>query len=429
MLRAFLASLVAMMLLLVVGSTTTTVLAGDGQKANKRIATLKSTDANTSSGIAKTFVKMGKKLVQEFQVIGTDLQPNVGYKLVVDGINIETKNSDKQGMIEFSYSSKVVTDNLDEIKPLPKAIGLVKAIKNVAIYQEDNIILKGEFASSLDDGISPNFVVPDVTVETGKTVQIVVKVTDPQGAPVTLSVKCDKGNFVTVSGLTLNIAPQTSDVGQSVCTVTATNDSNLFSTDSFVVTVVASNRPPMLATIADQRVRVGDTLRVMVQATDPDGDQLRFAAPNAPVSLTNIGSDPKGSALLTFTPTSPDQGGRVTVQAIDTKGAVAQTSFNLIVDPVVIISSVLRGKNLLFVAGQGFGNSGAKVMINGQDLSSRIIGQTNTTLTVKGARAKANLKAGKNQIVVTANGTSATFIFSLRDFTPTTITKEFNPNQ
>lgn len=418
MLRAFLASLIAMMLLLVVGSSTT-ILAGDNQKNHKRITALKPTDATSSSGIAKTFVKMGKKIVQEFQVVGTDLQPNTAYKLVVDSVNIESKNSNEQGMIEFSYSSKVVNDNSNEIKPLPKVIGLVRAIKNVTIYQNDKLVLTGNFANSLDDGISPNFVVPDVTVETGKTVQITVKVSDPQGSPITLGVKCDRGNFVTVNGLTLTIAPQASDVGQSVCAVTATNNSNLFSTASFVITVLAANRAPMLATIPDQRVKVGDTLRVMVKATDPDGDQLRFAAPNAPISLTNIGSDPSGSAVLTFAPTSADQGGTVTVQAIDTKGLTAQTSFKLIVDPVVIISSVLRGKNLLFVAGQGFGTSGAKVMINGQDLTSRVIGQTNTTLTVKGARAKANLKAGKNQIVVTANGTSATFIFSLRDFLPT----------
>jgi hypothetical protein len=81
-----------------------------------------------------------------------------------------------------------------------------------------------------------------------------------------------------------------------------------------------------------------------------------------------------------------------------------------------VISSVLRGKNLLFVAGQGFGTTGARIMINGQDLTSRLIGQTDTTLTIKGARRKANLNAGRNTLVVTSNGVSATFIFSLRDF-------------
>jgi hypothetical protein len=415
MLRVIAVGITALMLLLVVGSSNIT-LANEKSKGQKRIATLKTVDSQTSSGIAKTFIKMSKKLIQKFQVIATDLQPNTKYRLVVDSINIDSKESNIDGVIEFSYSSQVNNSDLDEIQPLPKQIDFVKAIKNISIYQQDNLVLTGNFASSIDDEIQPNFVVPDVNVEAGKTVIVNVKVTDPQGQPLTLAVKCDKGNFVSVMGLTLVISPQASDVGQSVCTVTATNTSNLFSNASFVIFVTATNRTPMIATVPDQRVKVGDTLRVTVRASDPDGDALRFSVPTAPLSLINVGSDASGGAVLTFSPRSIDQGGRVTVRAIDTGGLISETSFNLTVDRTVIISSVVREKNLLFVVGQGFGASGTRIMINGQDLSSRVIGQTDSTLTIKGARRKANLKAGQNTLVVTASGASTTFIFSLRDF-------------
>ncbi|KAF0249063.1 MAG: Uncharacterized protein FD167_1535 [bacterium] len=395
MLRAIFASVTALMLLLVLGNPNIT-LANDKPKTQKRITTLKTVDSQSSSGVAKTFVKMGKKLIQRFQVIATDLQPNTEYRLVVDSMSIDTKQSDRDGMIEFSYSSQTNKNELDEIQPLPGQISFVKTIKNISVYQEDNIVLTGNFASSIDDEIQPNFVVPDVTVETGKTVIVNVKVTDPQGQLLTLTVKCDRGNFVSVMGLTLVVSPQTSDVGQSVCTVTATNTSNLFSNASFIIFVTATNRPPMIATVPDQRVKVADTLRVTVRASDPDGDFLRFSVPTAPLSLINVGSDISGGAILTFSPSSIDQGGRVTVRAIDSGGLISETSFNLIVDRTVIISSVVREKNLLFVVGQGFGSSGVRVMINGQDLSSRVIGQTDSTLTVKGARRKANLKAGQN---------------------------------
>lgn len=415
MLRAIFAGITALMLLLVVGNSNIT-LANEKPKTQKRITTLKTIDSQTSSGIAKTFVKTDKKLVQKFQVIATDLQPNTEYRLVIDSISIDSKESDTNGAIEFSYSSQINNPQLGETQPLPKQINLVKTIKNISIYQQDNLVLTGNFASSIDDEIQPNFVVPDVNVEAGKTVRVTVNVTDPQGQPITLSVKCDRGNFVSVMGLTLVISPQASDVGQSVCNVVATGATNLSSNASFIIFVTATNRAPMIATVPDQRVKVGETLRVTVSASDPDGDALRFSVPTAPLSLINVGSDVNGGAVLTFSPRSMDQGGRVTVRAIDSGGLISETSFNLTIDRTVIISSVLRGKNLLFVAGQGFGSSSVRVMINGQDLSSRVIGQTDTTLTIKGARRKANLTAGRNTLVVTANGASATFIFSLRDF-------------
>ncbi|MBI4851026.1 MAG: hypothetical protein HY819_04275 [Acidobacteria bacterium] len=413
MLRAIFAGITALMLLLVVGNSNLTLA---NEKGQKQIATLKNVDSQISSGMAKTFVKTGKKLVQKFQVIATDLEPNTEYSLAVDSNIIDIKQSDKQGAIEFSYSSQPSKSQLDEIQPLPKQIISVKTIKNISIYKENKLVLSGNFTRSIDDEIMPNFVVPDVTVQAGQTVRVNVNVTDPQGQPLTLSIKCDRGNFITIMGLTLVISPQASDVGQSVCTVTATNTTGLFSNASFIIFVTATNRAPMIATVPDQRVKVGDTLRVTVRASDPDNDTLRFSVPTAPLSLINVGSDVSGGAILTFSPRSLDQGGRVTVRAIDSGGLTSETSFNLTVDRAVIISSVVREKNLLFVTGQGFGSSGARIMINGQDLSSRLIGQTDSTLTIKGARRKANLKAGQNTLIITANGTSATFIFSLRDF-------------
>lgn len=413
MLRAIFAGITALMLLLVVGNSNLTLA---NEKGQKQIATLKNVDSQISSGMAKTFVKTGKKLVQKFQVIATDLEPNTEYSLAVDSNIIDIKQSDKQGAIEFSYSSQPSKSQLDEIQPLPKQIISVKTIKNISIYKENKLVLSGNFTRSIDDEIMPNFVVPDVTVQAGQTVRVSVNVTDPQGQPLTLSIKCDRGNFITIMGLTLVISPQASDVGQSVCTVTATNTTGLFSNASFIIFVTATNRAPMIATVPDQRVKVGDTLRVTVRASDPDNDTLRFSVPTAPLSLINVGSDVSGGAILTFSPRSLDQGGRVTVRAIDSGGLTSETSFNLTVDRAVIISSVVREKNLLFVTGQGFGSSGARIMINGQDLSSRLIGQTDSTLTIKGARRKANLKAGQNTLIITASGTSATFIFSLRDF-------------
>jgi hypothetical protein len=46
------------------------------------------------------------------------------------------------------------------------------------------------------------------------------------------------------------------------------------------------NRPPVLQPVSDQSVNEGELLQFIIQATDPDGDQLRFSASNLPPGAT-----------------------------------------------------------------------------------------------------------------------------------------------
>lgn len=258
--------------------------------------------------------------------------------------------------------------------------------------------------------------IPNQTVEAGKTSTINLSITDKEGQTVTTTVKCDKGNFVTANGTTLTIAPQAGDVGTSTCTVTAADTFGLTSTTTFAITVTAPNLPPTIASIQDQTVRAGDSVTVQVSASDPNqGDQLRLSLGTGTPAFVSLSDNGNGTGSIRISPALTEtQGGRVTVTVTDQGGLSASTSFNVTVQKSVqILAASYPGKQL-FISGIGFGTSGATVSVNGKDVTSRIIGQSDNSITVKGSKKKLNLKSGPNQITVTAGGiTSNTFVLNL----------------
>jgi hypothetical protein len=255
------------------------------------------------------------------------------------------------------------------------------------------------------------------TVEAGKTATVQLAVNDAEGNTVTNTVVCDKGSFVTVNGTTLSIAPQAGDVGASTCTVTATDQFGLSSSTTFAITVTAPNLPPTIQAIQNQTVTQGQVVTVSVSATDPNGNNgLRLTLPNAP-SFVSISDNGNGTGTIRIAPSATDTtGGNVTVQVTDQGGLTAETTFSISVQKAVSIVSAsfdTRGKNL-FISGTGFGSSGAKVSVNGQDVSARSIGQSDSSITLKGNKKKLNLKTGPNQITVTSGGvTSNTYVLNL----------------
>jgi hypothetical protein len=259
--------------------------------------------------------------------------------------------------------------------------------------------------------------VPNQTVEAGKTATVNLIVSDKEGQTITNTIACDKGSFATISGTTLTLAPQAGDVGTATCTITVTDQFGLNSSTSFAVTVTPQNLPPTLAAIQDQTVKAGATATVNVSANDPNGNVgLRLSLTSAPafVSLSDNGN---GTGVIRITPALTDtQGGRVTIQVTDPAGLTAQASFNVTVQKTVTIgaASFDTGGKQLFISGSGFGTSGARVTVNGTDVSARIIGQSDNSITVKGGRKKLSLRSGPNQVVVTSGGVASnTFIVNL----------------
>ena len=64
---------------------------------------------------------------------------------------------------------------------------------------------------------------------------------------------------------------------------------------------VSGNQPPVLDPVGDQEIDGGDTLRILLTATDPDGDQLTMSAANLPTGATFTDAG-DGTAVFLWTP-------------------------------------------------------------------------------------------------------------------------------
>ncbi len=97
------------------------------------------------------------------------------------------------------------------------------------------------------------------------------------------------------------------------------------------------NSPPSMALILDQQVTVGESLRVPLNAPDPDGDRIAFTVDGLPdgASITSVSND---AALLSWSPAITDTapGGRryeVEARASDGSGGIARQRFGIVVFP------------------------------------------------------------------------------------------------
>ncbi|MEW6733768.1 MAG: hypothetical protein AB1489_20740 [Acidobacteriota bacterium] len=400
-------------LLLFVDASATQAQERSRRAAIKRLVALQGANA---TGIVKISYRAGTVPHQRFEVSAVGLLPRRNYQLMVNGILLDSGSSDNFGVLEFLYRSHISKGSRGEFSPLPAGLTSVLAIENVALVDDEQaIVLTAKLPVNQRGKLQPQFTIPDTNVQAGQTVTLNVAVSDPNGDSITLSIRCDRGNFITVKELALIIAPKDADIGRSFCTVTASDQFGLSSNTTFTVNVLSVNRPPSIATIPDQIVRVGESKTLVIQANDPDGNiGLRFSIESG-LSYIFPADTGNGTFTLRITvPPSETAGGRITVRVSDLAGLSAQTSFNLIVRKGVGINSVVPARPRLFISGFGFGLSGAQVIINGQDVSRQSIGQSDTAITLKGSRRKLNLRAGANQIQVISEGiASNTFVLSL----------------
>jgi len=413
---------VSVMLMVLSQGFSLNALAEDGE-ITRRLTVLGNQESlGGASGLVKISFSSGAKPYQRFQVVAVGLEPNTEYNLTVNGMTLDSRLSDQNGSIEFLYTTKGKEAQTEGAILLPKEIGNVLSIQNVTIRnREQEVALIGTFEREASGAINSSNqqlnMFNNFTIEGGKQITITMPFSDPDGDPLTLSVKCDRGNFITSSGMSMIVSPREADVGTSVCTATATDPFGLSSSVAFIVNVIPPNKPPVLSPIPDQIVSSGNAKTVTLQATDVEGNAgLRFSLLSAPgfVILSDNGD---GSGTLRLMPSLTEtQGGIVTVRVTDAGGLTDQTSFTVTVQKTIQISAVSSTKPNLFISGIGFGSSGARVNINGVDASARIIGQSDNSITLKGSNKKLGLRKGPNQIQVTANGiTSNTFIINLLD--------------
>ena len=116
----------------------------------------------------------------------------------------------------------------------------------------------------------------DQTVYVGDTVEVEVRITDPdRDDEHTISATSNDTDVATVSVTETTLSVEGIAAGTAIIEVTATDDSDQDNAAAipvtFTFTVIVNNQPSIDA-IADQIVDAGDTVEVEVRITDPDRD-------------------------------------------------------------------------------------------------------------------------------------------------------------
>ena len=186
------------------------------------------------------------------------------------------------------------------------------------------------------------------------------------GDSLTLSAMLHNGNPLP-SWLTFNSSsqyfsgmPLNADVGMITITVTAEDTNNEIATDSFHLTVIGVNDPPVIGTITGQTIEEDAILQTSLTVTDIENDSLLLSATssnNAWVADHNITFTGTGeSRIMTITPTANASGIVTITVAVSDGNLTATTSFELTVtainDPPIIgaIDDIIQFENTVIEA-------------------------------------------------------------------------------
>ena len=162
------------------------------------------------------------------------------------------------------------------------------------------------------------------------TVNVASNFSDPDGNTLSYSAASSDEAVATASVSGSNVTVNGVSAGTATVTVAARDPAGLSATQSIGVTVEAINRTPVAeGTIDDQTLVVGTEATVDVTAnfSDPDGDELTYAATSSDTTVATIATE---GAMVTVTAIAPGSA-TVTVTATDPGELTASQEFGVTV--------------------------------------------------------------------------------------------------
>jgi hypothetical protein len=149
-------------------------------------------------------------------------------------------------------------------------------------------------------------VIGNKSVNAGQTLQFTVSATDPDGNTLTYSASnLPIGATFNPSTRTFSWTPTSSQAGTYHNVRFTVSDGSLTDYEDITITVLSDdNNAPVLSTIGNKSVNVGQTLLFTISATDADGDTLTYSASNLPSGATFNPS----TRTFSWTPTSSQAG-------------------------------------------------------------------------------------------------------------------------
>src|SRR5262249_18970144 len=124
----------------------------------------------------------------------------------------------------------------------------------------------------------------------------------------------------------IHVTPVAGNRGNLTLTVRATDNGNgvpaaaLSGEASFILSVTATNEPPVIATVGDKVAIIGQAIVFNVRVSDPDEDPLTYSATGLPSGATFIGTSVYGVAQFAWTPTSGDAGTKTITLTVTDSG-------------------------------------------------------------------------------------------------------------
>ncbi|HEX3052683.1 MAG TPA: thrombospondin type 3 repeat-containing protein [Aggregatilineaceae bacterium] len=161
----------------------------------------------------------------------------------------------------------------------------------------------------------------------GETLNVSFTASDPDGDTLTPSVMSNNGTVVTATVAGNAIALTANGAGSAIVTLTVADNTGRTASASFNV-AVASRNAPVIEPISNKTILMGETLDVIFNASDPDGDTLTAAV---------VSSDPTivGASLTaerTITLTGANVGtATVTISVNDGREGTASVAFEVAV--------------------------------------------------------------------------------------------------
>ncbi len=187
----------------------------------------------------------------------------------------------------------------------------------------------------------------DKQIDEGKLLKFVVRATAPDGdRMVSLGVEGlpEGANFKFLKkaivrpkpniAAVFNWEPDYNQAGQYQVTFIAKNEQRLSTSETITIAVNDVNRPPVIDEVADQVMNEAEELRLVINASDPDGEPVHFLlGPKLPHFAEKSGY--QDHAEIIFKPGYDDAGVyNITIGVEDQAGLTASTSFALTVNDV-----------------------------------------------------------------------------------------------
>ncbi|MFC5531640.1 beta strand repeat-containing protein [Cohnella yongneupensis] len=230
-------------------------------------------------------------------------------------------------------------------------------------------------------------------------------------------------SWLTFDGSTFSGTPVNADVGEAVITVTATDDSGAFVSDTFKITIANTNDAPTVAVELEDKNATEDApfsfeIPVGTFADVDAGDHLTLTASGLPSWLTFNGSEFSG------TPANADVGEAViTVTATDSSGATASDTFKITIantNDTPMLATAIADQNATEDAPFSFAiPAGTFAEVDAGDHLTYTASGLPTWLTFDGSTfngTPANENVGESVITVTAtddSGATVTDTFTI----------------